>query len=68
MGQLSRRDFLKYITIGTTTVSLFDFEEALGFQFLEPVKVDNPLAHYPSRDWEVVYRDIWRHDGRATDK
>jgi len=64
MGGLSRRDFLKFITIGTTTASLFDFEEAFAFQFLEPVKVVNPLVHYPNRDWEVVYRDIWRHDGK----
>jgi len=64
MGQLSRRDFLKFLTVGTTTASLFSFEEALGFQFLEPVKVANPLAHYPNRDWETVYRDIWRHDGK----
>jgi nitrate reductase alpha subunit len=68
MGELSRRDFLRFITIGTTTASLFDFEEAFAFQFLEPVKVVNPLVHYPNRDWEVVYRDIWRRDGRATDK
>ena len=63
MGQLSRRDFLKFITVGATTASLYDVEEAFG-QFLEPVKVDNPLAHYPSRDWELVYRDIWRHDSK----
>jgi nitrate reductase alpha subunit len=68
MGDLSRRDFLRFVTLGTTTASLFDFEEAFAFKFLEPVKVVNPLVHYPNRDWEVVYRDIWRHDGRATDK
>ena len=68
MGGLSRRHFLRFVALGTTTSSLFDFEEAFAFQFLEPVQVVNPLAHYPNRVWEVVYRGIWRHDGKATDR
>ena len=32
------------------------------YRYLAPVKVDNPLAHYPARDWERVYRDIFRTD------
>ncbi len=24
--------------------------------------VDNPLAHYPGRDWERAYRDLWKVD------
>src|SRR5262249_24502516 len=27
---------------------------------------DNPLAHYPDRNWEHVYRDLWSHDSRFT--
>jgi nitrate reductase alpha subunit len=54
---------MKFITMGTATATLFDFEHAFG-QFLEPVNVENPLALYPNRDWEVVYRDIWRHDSK----
>jgi nitrate reductase alpha subunit len=27
------------------------------------VSVKNPLADYPDRDWERIYRDIFRHDG-----
>ena len=32
------------------------------YRFLDPVRVDNPLAQYPNRDWERMYRDIFRHD------
>jgi hypothetical protein len=32
------------------------------FRYLAPVSVPNPLAAYPNRDWERMYRDIFRHD------
>ncbi|MEK6661947.1 MAG: hypothetical protein AABY63_08720 [candidate division NC10 bacterium] len=32
------------------------------YRFLDPVRVDNPLAQYPNLDWERMYRDIFRHD------
>jgi len=32
------------------------------YRYLAPVRVDNPLADYPSRDWERIYRDIYRAD------
>lgn len=63
MAEISRRDFLRLVGFGTAGATLLDFDEALG-QFLEPIKVDNPLAQYPTRDWEVVYRDIWRYDSK----
>ncbi|MBM3791829.1 MAG: molybdopterin oxidoreductase, partial [Acidobacteria bacterium] len=28
--------------------------------------VQNPLAHYPDRDWEKTYRNLWRSDSRFT--
>ncbi len=28
--------------------------------------VDNPLAHYPDRDWERTYRDLWKVDSTFT--
>jgi nitrate reductase alpha subunit len=28
--------------------------------------VPNPLAQYPNRDWERIYRDIFRHDRTFT--
>jgi nitrate reductase alpha subunit len=27
---------------------------------------DNPLARYPDREWERVYRDLWRYDSKFT--
>jgi len=38
----------------------------LMFRFLKPVKVDNPLAAYPERDWEKLYRDQYRYDSSFT--
>ena len=32
------------------------------YRFLAPVRVENPLADYPNRDWERMYRDIYRTD------
>jgi nitrate reductase alpha subunit len=28
--------------------------------------IENPLAHYPSRDWERTYRDLWQTDSKFT--
>lgn len=28
--------------------------------------IENPLAHYPSRDWERTYRDLWHTDSKFT--
>jgi nitrate reductase alpha subunit len=36
------------------------------YRFLDPVRVPNPLAQYPNRDWERIYRDIFRHDRTFT--
>ena len=59
---LTRRDFLTLSGLGGALALLP--REAWALQFLEPVRVENPLAHYPSREWETVYRDIWRYDSK----
>ena len=28
--------------------------------------ITNPLAVYPNRDWEKVYRDLWKYDSKFT--
>jgi nitrate reductase alpha subunit len=28
--------------------------------------IADPLAHYPDRDWEKVYRDLWKYDSTFT--
>lgn len=33
------------------------------YRYLAPVSVPNPLSTYPRRDWEKMYRDIFRTDG-----
>ncbi|MDP2645554.1 MAG: molybdopterin-dependent oxidoreductase [Desulfobacterales bacterium] len=57
---LSRRTFLK-LTAGTGTgVLLAGFQPALA-AFLEP-NTDSPLEFYPNRNWEHVYRNIYKAD------
>ncbi|MEK6661946.1 MAG: molybdopterin oxidoreductase, partial [candidate division NC10 bacterium] len=62
--ELTRRNFLAISGLGSALALLP--KEAWALQSLEPIKVENPLAHYPARDWETVYRDIWRYDSKFT--
>ncbi|MDP6063963.1 MAG: twin-arginine translocation signal domain-containing protein, partial [SAR202 cluster bacterium] len=54
--QVSRRDFLR---IGGATVAATAATVALKrLAFLQSMdSIDNPLAFYPNRDWEDIYRD-----------
>jgi nitrate reductase / nitrite oxidoreductase, alpha subunit len=63
MSSISRRDFLKLS--GTAALGL-TFADFLSLQLLEPVDVGNPLAAYPNRDWEQVYRNQYRYDSSFT--
>ena len=36
------------------------------YRFLTPLKVANPFQEYPNRDWERIYRDIYRTDRTFT--
>jgi len=59
---LTRRRFLKMAGAAgfgaiTSPADLF-----AQYRYLAPVSVENPLKHYPNRDWERMYRDIYRHD------
>jgi len=65
MMEVTRRDFLKMA--GATGVGLAAFGNGAGFglQVFEPTKatkVQNPLESYPDRNWEEVYRNIYRYD------
>ncbi len=62
--ELTRRNFLAISGFGGAVALLS--KEAWALQSFEPIKVENPLAHYPARDWETVYRDIWRYDSKFT--
>ncbi|NUN95787.1 MAG: molybdopterin-dependent oxidoreductase [Candidatus Omnitrophica bacterium] len=51
--------------MGAGSLSLFGSGLALGG--LAPLAtIENPLKHYPTRDWEKVYRDQYRYDSSFT--
>ncbi|MBM4386652.1 MAG: molybdopterin oxidoreductase, partial [Deltaproteobacteria bacterium] len=59
--QISRRDFLAMgSALGFTALAL-QAEKAWGLS-----TVDNPLDNYPHRDWEEVYRNLYKPDGEFT--
>ncbi len=67
MAEVSRRTFLMssavaaagaYLSAQTLDQSLAFFQAAPG--------IDNPLLHYPNRDWESIYRDQYRYDDSFT--
>jgi nitrate reductase / nitrite oxidoreductase, alpha subunit len=60
---LSRRRFLKLAGVAGFGALAAPGELLAQFRYLAPLKVDNPLAAYPDRGWEQIYRDIYRSDG-----
>jgi len=60
MHSLSRRSFLKLSGGAALTIAFVG--GPLEWQLLQPVNVDNPLAAYPTRDWEQVYRNQYSYD------
>ncbi|MFN3332333.1 MAG: molybdopterin-dependent oxidoreductase, partial [Caldilinea sp.] len=60
MYSLSRRSFLKLS--GGAALTFAFVGGPLEWQLLQPVNVDNPLAAYPTRDWEQVYRNQYNYD------
>ena len=60
--RLSRRDFLKLAGMAGLGTALVPDDLFAQYRYLSPVSVPNPLAAYPNRDWERIYRDILRHD------
>ena len=61
-GKLSRRDFLKLAGAAGLGSAMIPQDLFAQYRYLAPVSVPNPLAAYPNRDWERMYRDIYRHD------
>jgi nitrate reductase alpha subunit len=58
--ELSRRRFLFTCAAGASLGTGWEW----AFRPLQGI--ENPLAHYPSRDWERIYRDQYRYDSRFT--
>ena len=62
MTHFSRREFLKLSGAAVLGAALSDPK----LQLLLPINVDNPLATYPDRDWEEVYRNQYNYDSSFT--
>src|SRR3989304_1843439 len=59
---LGRRSFLK---LGLSGMGALLFASNVFGEistFFDPVDVENPLAFYPNRGWEKVFKDLWRYD------
>lgn len=57
-SKVSRRLFLQ----GLLSASAVGAAQAAPLRFFKPTRIDSPLAAYPNRDWERVYRNIFAHD------
>jgi nitrate reductase alpha subunit len=61
-ARLRRRSFLSLAGAAGLGSALTTADLFAAYAYLGPVSVRNPLAAYPDRDWERIYRDIFRHD------
>src|SRR5690606_1436501 len=57
----SRREFLKLAAAAGFGSFVLSATSAWGLD-----EITNPLASYPDRDWEKVYRDLWKYDSKFT--
>ncbi|MBK9215696.1 MAG: molybdopterin-dependent oxidoreductase [Chloracidobacterium sp.] len=60
-NELSRREFMARMTAAGFGALALSATDAWGLD-----AITNPLAVYPNRDWEKVYRDLWKYDSRYT--
>jgi nitrate reductase alpha subunit len=58
---IARREFLGMLTASGFGALVAAAEGTLGLD-----AVSNPLAVYPERGWERVYRDLWKYDSKFT--
>jgi nitrate reductase alpha subunit len=65
-GTFSRRDFLRSLSAAGATGALALWSLECGHLGADLEPIQNPLAYYPSRDWEKVYRDQYRADRSFT--
>jgi nitrate reductase alpha subunit len=61
MKNIGRREFLEWMVAAGFSAFAASVSDAWGVQALE-----NPLGAYPNRDWEKVYRDLWKYDSSFT--
>ncbi len=60
-NELSRREFLARVSALGFGALVASTTTAWGLD-----AIANPLAVYPNRDWEKVYRDLWAYDSKYT--
>ncbi len=63
---MDRRGFLRLAAMAGLGGVAAPADLFAQYRVLAPVRVGNPLADYPNRDWERIYRDIFRHDRTFT--
>lgn len=61
--KLTRLEFLKISAASGLGALLFSNGLSLWAFEADPA-IDNPLAYYPNRDWEEIYRDQYRYDSK----
>ncbi len=61
-GGLSRRSFLKGLGVVGGSLAAARWIEATPLRYFKPTAIDNPLAYYPDREWEKVYRNLFAPD------
>ncbi len=60
--KFTRRDFLKLTGVTALGAAMTQFE----WKLLQPVDPGNPLAAYPDRSWEEIYRNQYLYDSSFT--
>src|SRR3972149_4276863 len=63
--RITRRGFLKIAGGSVAAAAASMLTSQLSFLQTIP-EIANPLAFYPSRDWEKAYRDLYRVDSQFT--
>lgn len=61
----TRRRFLQG-ALATSSYLALNNSVAAPLKYFQPMQIDNPLAYYPNREWEKVFRNVFDHDSTFT--
>lgn len=61
LAKVPRREFLAMVSAAGFGGLVASIRDAWGLE-----AISNPLATYPDRGWERVYRDLWHYDSKYT--